>query len=824
MSNRFNKIPFPPVGDKKRKEVSVSAINECGPPKKRVKKRCSVEGCTNHAKNGGVCIKHGAEVKLCSVEGCTNYAKKGGLCIRHGAKVEVKLCSVDECNNKAIKGGVCYRHGAQKKLCRVKECTNYAQKGGVCHRHGAKKKLCSVKKCSNQARIGGVCWTHGGKVERKRCSVGNCPNQRQRRGVCIIHGAYSNIASPPAQANFLCGDVQGGGNQHNASTVVEISDNEEEGGKKQSPIAGRKRKAGVDKQQSRTAASNNPIRDDDGPGEFVQEIPENKDAVVDGQNAESDKSSSGVANLKDDSEQDTSDMRAQKRARGEGNLKDDKEQDASDVAPTKGGGEGTDDAMEDGGSCGGNEYDCEGDDNGDDNEHVNSEEGEHSHVVPDEIVTTGAYDNEKENELLTLTSTLEKANNRNQRLATELKDANNTVITLTEQLKEISTELKDANNTVITLTKQLKEMSTELEGVKSRSKSERERAELLRSQLNGVEAQIDEKNVTIAELEEELEAEKVKKAEMDTQLMTTATARLEERVAKDAVTKKFEAVKLRLKIWWKSKLNDKETQLKAKSDAVVKLKAEVGKLQATKDEIQAQLQIATENEVVLRSKVEELTKKLKEVTTKFEAAESFWNSRREEKKIYAALNDTKSQLRAKSDAVTELSELNASLRNQLEKQSKGKGGIEVKEEELTDDEDITARLKERRTDKVAVSNAKMKVMAAKVDFAVMEVEKRELELEEVSDKLEKQECELEGAREMLGKQAFALEQAKAKIEELEKQQLGLNSNSRSRRGRKNAVDSLAQLPCSKTSNSNKKRVSTKSKKKNKHVVDSLQRC
>jgi len=117
-------------------------------------------------------------------------------------------------------------------------------------------------------------------------------------------------------------------------------------------------------------------------------------------------------------------------------------------------------------------------------------------------------------------------------------------------------------------------------------------------------------------------------------------------------------------------------------------KAEVGKLQATKDEIQAQIQIATENEVVLRSKVEEMTKELKEVTTKFEAAES-------------ELNLTKSRLRAKSDAVTELSELNASLRNQLEKQSKG--GIEVKEEELTDDEDFTARLKQRRTDEVAVN-------------------------------------------------------------------------------------------------------------------------
>jgi hypothetical protein len=32
-------------------------------------------------------MKHGAKVKrkLCSSEGCTNYAKRGGVCRRHGA-------------------------------------------------------------------------------------------------------------------------------------------------------------------------------------------------------------------------------------------------------------------------------------------------------------------------------------------------------------------------------------------------------------------------------------------------------------------------------------------------------------------------------------------------------------------------------------------------------------------------------------------------------------------------------------------------------------------------------------------------------------------
>ena len=41
-------------------------------------------------------MKHGAKVKvkLCSIEGCTNQAKKGGVCMKHGAKA--KICSSEE--------------------------------------------------------------------------------------------------------------------------------------------------------------------------------------------------------------------------------------------------------------------------------------------------------------------------------------------------------------------------------------------------------------------------------------------------------------------------------------------------------------------------------------------------------------------------------------------------------------------------------------------------------------------------------------------------------------------------------------------------------
>ena len=72
--------------------------------------KCSSEGCTNLARRGGVCIKHGAKAKICSAEGCMNVAVKGGVCIRHGAKT--KRCSTEGCTNQVLRGGVCKRHGA----------------------------------------------------------------------------------------------------------------------------------------------------------------------------------------------------------------------------------------------------------------------------------------------------------------------------------------------------------------------------------------------------------------------------------------------------------------------------------------------------------------------------------------------------------------------------------------------------------------------------------------------------------------------------------------------------------------------------------------
>jgi len=42
-------------------------------------------GCTRKVRNGGVCVRHGAKMRLCSSQGCKNRSKRRGLCRRHGA-------------------------------------------------------------------------------------------------------------------------------------------------------------------------------------------------------------------------------------------------------------------------------------------------------------------------------------------------------------------------------------------------------------------------------------------------------------------------------------------------------------------------------------------------------------------------------------------------------------------------------------------------------------------------------------------------------------------------------------------------------------------
>ena len=43
----------------------------------------------NHVQKGGLCIRHGATIKLCSSEGFTIKAQNGGVCFRQGATVKL---------------------------------------------------------------------------------------------------------------------------------------------------------------------------------------------------------------------------------------------------------------------------------------------------------------------------------------------------------------------------------------------------------------------------------------------------------------------------------------------------------------------------------------------------------------------------------------------------------------------------------------------------------------------------------------------------------------------------------------------------------------
>ncbi len=140
--------------------------------------------------------------KICTADGCTNVAKKGGVCVKHGASWTKKLCNNEGCTNGAVEGGVCMKHGAKIKQCNSEGCTNYAQNGGVCIKHGAKVKRCSNEGCTKYAVKGGVCVKHGARVNRKRCSIGRCTKYAQKGGVCRRHGSYRTDASTALTSCF----------------------------------------------------------------------------------------------------------------------------------------------------------------------------------------------------------------------------------------------------------------------------------------------------------------------------------------------------------------------------------------------------------------------------------------------------------------------------------------------------------------------------------------------------------------------------------------------------------------------------------------------
>lgn len=100
---------------------------------KRVRRKCTINGCPNRVVQGGLCISHGAKRKTCKHPGCNKNVKKAGLCSTHGPAR--KRCEVADCQKVAVQGGRCIAHGAKKKLCIVEACTKQAILGGMCKKH-----------------------------------------------------------------------------------------------------------------------------------------------------------------------------------------------------------------------------------------------------------------------------------------------------------------------------------------------------------------------------------------------------------------------------------------------------------------------------------------------------------------------------------------------------------------------------------------------------------------------------------------------------------------------------------------------------------------
>ena len=104
-----------------------------GGTSKRVRRKCTVEGCANRVVQGGLCISHGAKRKTCKHPGCNKNVKKAGLCSTHGPAR--KRCEHPGCPKVAVQGGRCISHGAKKKLCSVEDCTKQAILAGMCKKH-----------------------------------------------------------------------------------------------------------------------------------------------------------------------------------------------------------------------------------------------------------------------------------------------------------------------------------------------------------------------------------------------------------------------------------------------------------------------------------------------------------------------------------------------------------------------------------------------------------------------------------------------------------------------------------------------------------------
>lgn len=192
-------------------------------------------GCTNYAREGGYCIKHGGG-KRCSKDGCDTRCYALGFCFKHGNEVfnsseyeehhHVKKAKCKKCT-KVFEAPICFfstmdnipcsnivQGKKTKAFCEIhsrqillalKEntkvtfenfelpnlCETKNHKKFTCYSN--KKKLCDIDGCKSLARKKGKCQKHALK---NACTIDGCAGKSQSRGLCGQHGGGRRCKLP----------------------------------------------------------------------------------------------------------------------------------------------------------------------------------------------------------------------------------------------------------------------------------------------------------------------------------------------------------------------------------------------------------------------------------------------------------------------------------------------------------------------------------------------------------------------------------------------------------------------------------------------------
>lgn len=209
----------------KRSSTTASTSKHANPPGIKRGSPCTVEGCRSKVMARGLCIRHGAfgtciaigcttnavswkrrlcwkhdptkVKKKCSVSGCTTWAHARGVCYVHSSIKPTRTkytCCVPGCKSGEVKNYLCKAHGAYG-VCTALLCAVVAvNKTGYCTKHGALG-WCPVAGCNNAIRARGRCHTHGGGSARTRvCDWEGCTTFAEARRRCAKHGAHGMCA------------------------------------------------------------------------------------------------------------------------------------------------------------------------------------------------------------------------------------------------------------------------------------------------------------------------------------------------------------------------------------------------------------------------------------------------------------------------------------------------------------------------------------------------------------------------------------------------------------------------------------------------------